>query len=191
MNNTFTSAQTFKAWIPLAVVTTLMSGLVCAAVQQNFRQSANDPQIQMAEDFAAAWEKGQDPKALAGTNQIDIAKSLKEFVVFYDASAISVAANASLDNEVPSPPTGVFSYTLEHGQDRLTWQPQKDVRIAVVVQSVNEGKTGYVLVGRSLREVEMRENKLTQQVLAAWIITLAASLLAVIGLEKYLDNKEV
>jgi hypothetical protein len=191
MNNTYTSAETFKAWIPLALIATLMSGLVCAAVQQNFRQSANDPQIQMAEDLAAAWEKGQDPKALAGTNQIDIAKSLKEFVIFYDASAISVASNGTLDNEAPSPPTGVFSYTLEHGQDRLTWQPQKDVRIATVVTSVNEGKTGYVLVGRSLREVEIRENKLTQQVLTAWIITLAALFLVIVGLEKYLNNKEV
>ena len=35
-------------WIPLALVVTVVVGLVYVTVQQNFRQTANDPQIQMA-----------------------------------------------------------------------------------------------------------------------------------------------
>ena len=40
------------SWLPLAVASTGMCLLVYATVQQNYRQSLNDPQIQMAEDAA-------------------------------------------------------------------------------------------------------------------------------------------
>jgi hypothetical protein len=50
--------EALKVWFVLAVVTTVLSGLIYLAVQQSYRQSANDPQIQMAEDGAAALENG-------------------------------------------------------------------------------------------------------------------------------------
>ena len=37
-----------RHWFPLAVVATAFCGLVYVAVQQELRQNANDPQIQMA-----------------------------------------------------------------------------------------------------------------------------------------------
>ena len=40
-------------WLPMALVVTALCGVVYAAVFRNIRQSANDPQIQMAEDAAA------------------------------------------------------------------------------------------------------------------------------------------
>ena len=43
-----------KTWVPLTIGTTLLCGLVYLATQQSIRQGANDPQIQMAEDAAAA-----------------------------------------------------------------------------------------------------------------------------------------
>jgi hypothetical protein len=49
------SGNTFLRWLPLAVAITILAGLVYATVQQSLRQGANDPQIQLAEDTAAAW----------------------------------------------------------------------------------------------------------------------------------------
>ena len=43
----------------MAVIITGLSGLIYATVQQNIRQSADDPQIQMAEDTAAQLANGQ------------------------------------------------------------------------------------------------------------------------------------
>jgi len=43
-----------KAWVPLAVVATVMAGMVYGVAQQVLRQSANDPQIQLAGDVADA-----------------------------------------------------------------------------------------------------------------------------------------
>ena len=47
-----------RYWLPLAAVTTLLCGLIYLAVQQSLRWGANDPQIQMAEDAAAALAAG-------------------------------------------------------------------------------------------------------------------------------------
>jgi hypothetical protein len=53
-----------RHWLPLAAVTTLLCGLVYLAVQQSLRQGANDPQIQMAEDAAAALVAGSTPESV-------------------------------------------------------------------------------------------------------------------------------
>ena len=52
---------------------TVLSGLVYVAVQQSYRQTANDPQIEMAEDAAAQLEEGRQPQAIVGTNKVDMA----------------------------------------------------------------------------------------------------------------------
>ncbi|HEX8964956.1 MAG TPA: hypothetical protein VF820_00820, partial [Patescibacteria group bacterium] len=44
------------------------------------------------------------------------------------------------------------------GEDRITWQPEKGVRIAAVIDKLSGDKKGFVLVGRNLREIESREN---------------------------------
>jgi hypothetical protein len=48
-----------KHWLLLAIVLTGLIGLVYVAVQQDLRQGANDPQIQMAEDALAKLANGQ------------------------------------------------------------------------------------------------------------------------------------
>ena len=73
-----------KYWLPLAVVITLFSGLVYATVQQNYRQSANDPQIQMAEDAASELAFGGGPYGVLPRGNIDIAKSIAPFMIIYD-----------------------------------------------------------------------------------------------------------
>ena len=51
--------KAFLLWLPLGLVTLILCGLVNLAVQQNYRMSANDPQIQAAEDVAAAISQGK------------------------------------------------------------------------------------------------------------------------------------
>ncbi len=68
--------------------------------------------------------------------------------------------------------------TLSH-QNRITWQPEKDARIALVVQAYkHENATGYALVGRSLREVEARKDMLLWTAVWAAGVVVAISLLA-------------
>jgi CHASE2 domain-containing sensor protein len=55
--------------------------------------------------------------------------------------------------------------------DMVTWQPREGVRIAAVVVS---WQGGTVLAGRSLAQVEIRENNALLIAVAAWLATLVA-----------------
>ena len=53
-----------------------MAGMVYAVSQGVERQSANDPQIQLARDAAARLAKGETPAAVAAPSGLDIAATL-------------------------------------------------------------------------------------------------------------------
>lgn len=169
-------------WLVLAVITTLICGLVYVAVQQDLRQGANDPQIQVAEDISSLLSGGVSLDAVkfpgAETGQtIDLQKSIAPFFLIADETGKTVAGNGLLGGVLPNLPKGVYDYVKEHGQDRVTWQPEARVReAAVVVSYKSQDTSGYVVVGRSLREVEIREKQLWQAVLVAWLATVVISL---------------
>ena len=168
-------------WVPLAVAFTLLCGLGYATVQQNYRQSANDPQIQIVEDVIAAIAGGQKPEEMLGTNtKTDIAKSLTVFVVIYDTAGKPIASTAQLDGKDPIVSKGVLDVAKTKGENRISWQTKENVRSAIVVKPYEGTSSGFVLVGRSLREIEQRENQLTMMVIIAWAISLVTTLLVVI-----------
>jgi energy-converting hydrogenase Eha subunit F len=201
--------RAFVLWLPLAVAITGICLLVYATVQQNYRQSLNDPQIQMAEDGVAALESGAVPASLVqrGTAMIDIAKSLAPWLVVYDASGTPLESSAVLNGKPPVPPVGTFEYVGSYGvygtpgemnsyrfvpagEDRLTWQPQSDVRQAIVVALVRSGpsKGYFVVVGRNMREVENREGQLETFVCLAWFVLVVATFIAML-FSSYFNNK--
>lgn len=165
-------------WLPVALSITVLSALVYLAVQQSFRQTANDPQIQMAEDAASQLEAGGQPQALMSASKVDMARSLAPFLIIYDDAGRVTASSVQLEGRTPSLPDGVFSAVRQSGEDRLTWQPQEGVRNAAVVTRFGGAKPGFVLAGRSLREVENRESQLTEMVALAWVAALVGSLVA-------------
>ncbi len=163
-------------WFLFAVALTLIFLTIYTAVQQSLRQSANDPQIQMAEDAAAALNGGMQPMNVVGTGGVDMAQSLAPFMIVYDASGKVLAASGKLNGVPPVLPPGVYKHVQNHGEDRITWQPQNGVRIAAVIVPFSGRQSGYVLAGHSLREVEKRENNLFLQTALAWIVTLIITL---------------
>lgn len=184
--------KVLRYWTPLAVIITALIGFTHVAVQQNYRQNANDPQIQIAEDSVSDLNMGANASSLNSSRKIDINLSLSPFLIVFDKNGKFVASNAILDGKTPIPPQGVFDfvksggtsnlgsikkqiiYSLQGGltQNRFTWQPKKEVRIAAVITKYNGG---FILVGRNLREVEKREDALTWMTFLAWVSTLGAS----------------
>src|SRR5262249_6013975 len=109
-----------KKWFLLLFISIfLISGLIYIALQQDIRQSANDPQIQMAEDAARLLSKGQQIK-LSDT-KIDISESLAPFRMIFDANGKVVSSEAILDGRNPNLPSGVFDLVRQKGENRLTW----------------------------------------------------------------------
>jgi hypothetical protein len=181
-----------KYWLPLATVTTLLCGLIYLAVQQSLRWGANDPQIQMAEDAAAAMSVGQTPQSVLPATQVEISTSLASFMVIYNDKGEPLASSGILHGVVPLLPSGVFDYTRHNNEDRVSWQPEPGVRIAAVVVAYGGSQPGFILAGRSLREVEKRESQVEQLTGIAWLVTLVSSLVVVAACELiFVDKKGI
>jgi len=166
-----TLLRTFVHWLPMAIIITLLSGLCYGTIRQNIRQSADDPQIEMAEDTATALTTGISPQSIIPAGKIDIAESLALYIIIYNESGYPLIASGELDNQIPVIPSGVLKYASLHGQDRLTWQPKPGVRSAIVVIPFKGNPSGFVLAGRSLREIEKREDHIFNMVFWTWLVT--------------------
>lgn len=173
------------AWpIGALLLITILCGLVYVSGQQILRIGANDPQIQLSEDMASSIAAGKPIPDTVFTSPIDISKSLTLFFIVYDNTGRTLQSSGVLNGTIPSIPLGVLTYSKEHSQNRLTWQPRTGVREAIVVTHVNGGKGGYVLAGRSLREVERREDQLLFFTACAW-----AASFAIIGIGYLISSK--
>jgi hypothetical protein len=177
-----------RNWLPIAVVITAMSGLVYLAVQQALRQGANDPQIQMAEDAATVLAHGGTVESVLPTTQVDLEQSIAPFITVFDDTGTPLASSGLLHGQMPPIPAGVFDYVRQHGEDRITWQPEPGVRQAIVVVSYTGSPSGFVVAGRSLREVERREDGALLEAGAAWLVTMFGSLVVVVGSEFCLSD---
>ena len=163
------------AWLPVAVLAVALVVLVYGVAQQGLRMGGDQPQLQVAEDAAAALDAGTAPSAVVPGTPVDIASSLGLFMVVTDGSGAVVAGNGQLDGAVVAPPAGVLRAARDGAEDRVTWQPRAGVRIAQVTVG---WAGGAVTVGRSLREVERQEDVLLQLCAVGLAGALAATALA-------------
>ena len=177
-------------WAYGAIAVTGVCVLAYAVVQQNYRESLNDPQIQIAEDGAAILEQGRVPADIVshGTPLVDIANSLAPWIAVYDSNGHILEASGQLNNAPPQLPQGIFdtsqwgNYIIGHhlngspvDQNRFTWQPSATVRQAVIVTQTPDKKY-FVAAGRNMREVEQRIEHEGEIVFVLWALTLGALL---------------
>lgn len=165
----------FLAWLPIAAALVMLTGLVYVTAQQSLRRGADDPQLQMAGDLAAQLSSGAAAGSLLGTAKVDLATSLSPYVIVFDDAGKPVASTGVLDGVTPVPPAGVLR-AARNSRNSLTWQPRSGVRSAIVVMPWRSGAgAGTVLVGRSLTEVEKREQFLVLASAAALVAGLAVT----------------
>jgi hypothetical protein len=169
----------FFHWLPLSVALVCVAGLVCVTVQQNYRQSLNDPQIQLAEDGAYALSHGAVPADIVPRGTlINADVSLAPFIVVFDDKNMTLESSASIGALPPQPPSGVLEYARQHGENRVTWQPSPQTRIALVVVAVSDASGRLVAAGRNMREVEHRESLLNSHVLLVLVFALITTFIA-------------
>jgi hypothetical protein len=175
-DNMRTSFNIIMKWLPLAIATAGLCGLGYLTVQQSLRMGANDPQIQMAEDAASALDGGASLDTIVPATGVELAASLAPFIIVFDDSGNILASSATLYGSIPVYPSGVLDYTRIHGEDRVTWQPENGVRMATVVVRYDKG---FVLAGRSLREVEIRVDNIGKISGLALLVIWSATLIVV------------
>jgi len=165
-----------KAWLPFAVVATFVAGTMFLVAHQILRQSANDPQIQLAEDWVDQIVGGTAPNRLNLGPFIDPARSLQPFGIIYDQDGLIIASSVSAPSTMAQP-NGVFD-TVDAAPNktaRYTWQPASGERYAAVLtRTTFEEKSYYILAGRNLRAQEERIARVGWIITWAWVTTLVA-----------------
>lgn len=168
-----------RSWAPVAIGLTAVCVLVYAAAQHGLRSSLDDPQLQFAQDAASRLVDGISAKAAAAGAPVDVAASLAPWVMVYDAGGKPIAGAAKFQGAAPSFPKEFFELAAREGENRATWQPRHDVRVAAVVEYWRSKKaSGFVVTGRNMREVEARIDSLRTQVAFGWVLALAATFVA-------------
>ena len=166
-----------------AGVLSLILLLLYACVQQVYRQTANDPQIQVAWDIREHMRMGLPVDAYFRSDSADLSGSLALFAVLYNSEGKPIRSSARLDGNLPQVPAGVLDFVKTNGEERVTWQPRPGVRMAMVLLRAEPLSLGIIAVGRSLREVEVRENNLRSMVGLGWLLVMG--LLAVAALVQF------
>ena len=175
-----------RIWLPFAVVISAFCLLAYTTVQQALRQGLNDPQIQMAEDTAYALNNGATIDSVTAGSKVEMSRSLAPFSDIYDSSGKPMAGSGLLNGQLPGYPKGALDTAKQNGDNRVTWQPNADVRIASVVMPYSNG---FVMAGRNMREVEQRESQTEMFAGVTWILALIATFIVILFGEFMLVEK--
>lgn len=165
-----------RIWLPFAVVISAFCLLTYTTVQQALRQGLNDPQIQMAEDAAHALNNGATIDSIVAGNKVEMSLSLASFIDIYDMNGKPTAGSGLLNGQLPVYPKGALDTAKQNGDNRITWQPNADIRIASVVVPYNDG---FVMAGRNMREVEQRESQTEMIAGVTWILALIVTFIVI------------
>jgi len=177
----------FSSHLGAAAVATILVGLIYVTVQQAYRSGANDPQLEIAGDMHERIARGLSVQQYF-SDSINLGHSLRAFAALYNAEGRVIQSSGFLDGRLPQLPAGVFDYAKSNGQYLVTWQPRSGVRMATVILPVDQAAAGYIVVGRSLREVEIREHNLVIEVFTCWLMIMG--IITITGLLKFNSNPQ-
>jgi hypothetical protein len=179
-------------WLPLALVVFGVCFFTYIGSQQNYRMSANDPQIEMAQNAAVDLANGAAPESVIPARHVELSSDLTPFVIVFDQTGKILDSSVMLDGQTPTLPNGILAASDATGENRVTWQPRPGVRMATVIKPYRSASSsGYVLVGRSLHEVEARIDNLTTMFFLTLGCALVGSLLLIILAEFFLLHPRV
>jgi hypothetical protein len=162
----------FRLWLFAVVAMTAGALTAYLVMQQTHRMAANDPQLQLADDGAAALEQGRPVTQVVPADTVDVARSLAPFVLVLDDTRKVLASSGRLDGQIPIPPAGVLAAVRIEGGEDVTWAPRPSVRLASVVRRINGARPGFIIVARSLRETEWRIARIGQMIATGWLVGL-------------------
>jgi len=145
--------------------------------QQVLRRGADRQPEQLATTLSAELAHSDNRSFTLPSPPQDIGSSAwlngnTAFAAVFDASGQVVASNATFDNALPQPPRGIFTTIRARGLYKVTWQPQRGVRIALTGREIPGG--GFVLAGQSLLSAEARTARFDSFLKVMWAVLLLA-----------------
>jgi hypothetical protein len=185
--NKFFLSKTIVIYLAIIFVATVILGTAYTGIQQAIRLSANGPQAEVCQNLVSELQKGKSPQSLSfSSDAADIRSNLSTFFIIYDKSGKAVAASVILDDSTPKIPAGVISYANQHGEDRVTLQPEAGLRFATVVRPAGNYD---VVCGRSLKESEKLQDLILRIFALGWVLSVAG-ILATWPILKFVKGKK-
>lgn len=178
------SFRLWRVWIMLSFLVVFCFAFTYLCFQQTIRLQTNIPLIESADNITVSLNNGTMPDAVADNSHIDLSTSISQYVIIYDENGNVLKSTGFLNNEAPKAPIGVLTNSKNLGINKVTWMPQIGVRQAVVVKPFKSTISGYVLVGRSLREQE----KIVDMIFLDFVIALVVTEILLLLLALILSN---
>jgi hypothetical protein len=176
-------------FLPIAAGLFLLGALSYADNQQVLRLGANEPQNWLAHDAAARIASGSTIAQIATGTPVAIESNPAPYLIVYDAQGKPIAGTGYLHGQLPVLPNGVLESALHTGRNFITWQPEKDVREAIVFIPLRTPAGGFVVSGRSLAYSEWEQERLIERTALGMFVviigTLVISLLTQLVLKKF------
>jgi hypothetical protein len=94
-------------------------------------------------------------------------ESAQPFIGLYDDTGKAIAGSATLRGRLPQPPSGIFRFTRVHGKEKVTWQPDPKIRVALTVEKLSGG--GFLLAGQSIVRTETQEIRMHMILIWVWL----------------------
>lgn len=162
-----------SVFFPHAAAAVLFTGvilLVYAVMQQQYRNAANDPQLQIARDAVTALNKGKAVTAIIPADTVDMEQSLATCIQVYSTTGVQVASNGYIGTKLPVVPAGVLAKAKAEGEYMVSWQPSPAARMSAVVAYTGGAQGSYVLVARSMAESDKRVRALVKMIFMCWVL---------------------
>jgi hypothetical protein len=133
-----------------------------------------DPQAEAIRENIVARYRAADPTQIEISSKrfLNTPDRPSTFVVFYDASGRAIGGGATLHGALPQPPHGIFDVIRARGEDKVTWQPEPGIRVALTGRPMPNG--GFVLSGQSLIPSEARTARLDRLLRWMWLFAMLA-----------------
>ena len=153
--------------------------------QQILRRGADEQPGQIAAVVRAEMAHGADASVVLSGPKQELSSpewlaGASAFGAVYDADGKVVASDATLWGEPPQPPRGIFPVIRERGSEKVTWQPQRGIRVALTGLPLPGG--GYVLAGQSLIPGEARTARFSALMRWVWVGMLAGCVVVLVWL---------
>jgi hypothetical protein len=157
---------------------TVISLFVYLGIFQVYRNNANDPQLEISLDASKEIPKliaqGVSVESIIQGRTLEISESVSMFFVVFDKEGKTLASSGKLKGNLPVARKSILEASKKTGQNILTWEPQKDLRFAAVIRPF-ENDSGYILVARSLKNIENSIKDLMKISFVAWLVLLILS----------------
>lgn len=164
--------------ITAAILFSLVMVLIYATAQQPYRSEAYEPQDT---SFKMEHSRTCCYYLMEGT---DTQQNIGTFIRFYNSNGKLIYSGGTISSKAPNVPKGVLDTAKQHYTNNIAPQPTAQVHLAAVAAYTGKQDTSYVVVARSLHEVENCESNLIKTVVIFWAMGIST-----IALHWLIQNK--